>query len=121
QDLEAFLHSLQTLCRDGEVRATHRKQFEGPRRWCTRPDPFETVWHFVQEWLSDEPTATAKELSERLQTRMPGMFPIGQLRTLQRRVKQWRTDIARRLVLGAGAQTDHGTPAITVSEEELLK
>jgi hypothetical protein len=121
QDLEAFLHSLQTLWRDGEVRATHRKQFEGPRRWCTRPDPFETVWHFVQEWLSDEPTATAKELFERLQTRMPGMFPIGQLRTLQRRVKQWRTDIARRLVLGAGAQTDHGTPAITVSEEELLK
>jgi len=31
---------------------------------------------------------------------MPGVFPPGQLRTLQRRVKQWRTEIARRLVLG---------------------
>jgi hypothetical protein len=29
-------------------------------------------------------------------------FEPGQLRTLQRRVKEWRTAIARRLVLGGG-------------------
>jgi hypothetical protein len=30
QDLDAFLHSLRTLWRYGEVRPTHRKRFEGP-------------------------------------------------------------------------------------------
>lgn len=98
QDLEAFLHSLRNLWRAGEVRPTHRKRYQGPR-WRTRPDPFETVWALLKEWLTDEPTATAKELFDRLQVRTPGMFPDGQLRTLQRRVKQWRTEIARRLVL----------------------
>jgi len=121
QDLDAFLRSLRTLWRDGEVRATHRKRFQGPRRWRMRPDPFETVWPLVQEWLSNEPTATAKDLFEHLQARMPGMFSPGQLRTLQRRVKHWRTEIARRLVLGASGDTDDGIPAITKSEEELLK
>jgi hypothetical protein len=121
QDLDAFLCSLRTLWRDGEVRATHRKRFQGPRRWRTRPDPFETVWPLVQEWLSNEPTATAKDLFEHLQARMPGMFSPGQLRTLQRRVKHWRTEIARRLVWGASGDADDGIPAITKSEEELLK
>jgi hypothetical protein len=120
QDLDAFLQSLKTLWRDGEVRATHRKRFQGPR-WRTRPDPFATVWSLVQEWLADEPTATAKELFQRLQARMPSTFPAGQLRTLQRRVKQWRTEIARRLVLGAGGDTGPDIPAITEPEEELLK
>jgi hypothetical protein len=31
---------------------------------------------------------------------MPEPFQAGPLRTLQRRVKEWRTAIARRLVLG---------------------
>jgi hypothetical protein len=52
---------------------------------------------------------------------MPATFPSGQLRTLQHRVKQWRTDVARRLVLGAGDEIDDGIPTITESEKELLK
>jgi hypothetical protein len=120
QDLEAFLQSLKNLWREGEVRPTHRKRYEGPR-WRTRPDPFETVWAFVQEWLTDEPTATAKELFQRLQAHMPGLFTDGQLRTLQRRVKQWRTEIARRLVLGAAEDTYPGIPVITDPGKELLK
>ena len=46
------------------------------------------------------PDANAKELFLRLQGRMAGAFAPGQLRTLQRRVKQWRSEIARQLVLG---------------------
>lgn len=42
-----FLHSLRTLWRYGEVRATHRKCFQGPR-WRTRPDPFETSTSVTQ-------------------------------------------------------------------------
>ena len=85
-------------------------------------DPFETVWAFVQERLTEELTAAAKELFERLQARMPGLFTDGQLRTLQRRVKQWRTEIARRLVLGAARDSYPGIPVVADSgQEELLK
>ena len=121
QDLEAFLNSLRTLWRNGEVRPTHRKRFEGPRHWRTRPDPFETVWPLVQEWLADEPNETAKELFERLQMRMPGMFPDAQLRTLQRRVQEWRTEVARGLVMGATGGTHLGIVTTTQPAEELLK
>ena len=41
---------------------------------------------------------------QRLQQQRPESFPPGQLRTLQRRVKEWRTAIARRLVPGAGSE-----------------
>ncbi len=37
---------------------------------------------------------------------MPGAFPAGQLRTLQRRVKQWRSEIARQLVLGLESELE---------------
>jgi hypothetical protein len=43
-----------------------------------------------------------------LQENMPGVFPAGQLRTLQRRVKQWRSEIARQLVLGLASETEMG-------------
>ena len=54
----------------------------------------------LQQWLSEEPNTTAKGLFLRLNTEMPNRFKPGQYRTLQRRVKNWRTSIARRLVLG---------------------
>ena len=43
---------------------------------------------------------------DRLQGSMAGAFAPGQLRTLQRRVKQWRSEIARQLVLGLGSETE---------------
>lgn len=54
----------------------------------------------LQQWLNDEPNTTAKGLFIRLNTEMPNRFKPGQIRTLQRRVSDWRTAIARRLVLG---------------------
>jgi len=99
-ELSGFVASLSTAWRDGEVRATHRKRTRGPRTYRTRVDPFEAVWPQVQQWLNARPDANAKELFFRLQESMPGAFPPGQLRTLQRRVKQWRSEIARQLVLG---------------------
>jgi hypothetical protein len=79
---------------------------------------FETVWAFVQEWLTEEPTATAKELFQRVQASMPGLFTDAQLITLQRRVKQWRAEIARRLALGVAGDT---YPGVADSGQELLK
>jgi hypothetical protein len=104
QDLSCFVKSLSTAWRDGEVRATHRKHADGPRAWRTRLDPFQTAWLLVEEWLNQQPDATAKDLFCRLQAQAPNQFDPGQLRTLQRRVKQWRTEIARQLVLGSGTE-----------------
>jgi hypothetical protein len=104
--LSGFVASLSTMWRDGEVRPTHRKRTTGPRTYRTRVDPFEAVWPQVQQWLNEQPDATAKELFLRLQESRPGTFPSGQLRTLQRRVKQWRSEIARQLVLGLVSETE---------------
>jgi hypothetical protein len=94
---------MSTAWQGGEVRATHRKPMNGPRSWRTRADPFENVWPLVQRWLDDEPDINAKSIFQRLQEVLPEPFQPGQLRTLQRRIKQWRTEIARQLVLGCNA------------------
>jgi hypothetical protein len=66
-----------------------------------RPDPFVAVTPMVRGWFEVEPWRTSRELFERLQGERPGVFPDGQLRTLQRRMKEWRRERARELVFGA--------------------
>jgi hypothetical protein len=39
---------------------------------------------------------------ERLQAEVPGSYPEGLLRTVQRRVKTWRAELAREMVFGRG-------------------
>jgi hypothetical protein len=58
--------------------------------WRTRPDPFLEVWEEIRERLELEPGLQAKTLFEHYQNTQPGRFADGQLRTLQRRIKQWR-------------------------------
>jgi len=98
ESLDQFLAQLPRLWQAGEVRPTHRAQPTKPRHWRTRKDPFEAVWYDVLRWLQHDPDATAKALFYRLQREYPGRFPDGQLRTLQRRVRQWREIMARKLV-----------------------
>jgi hypothetical protein len=97
-DLDRFLKSLANAWREGEVRPTHRSGPKPPRHWRTRKDPFEDVWPLVVTWLELEPDRTAKDLFERLRKGREPAFPAGRLRTLQRRVKEWRRLAARRLV-----------------------
>jgi hypothetical protein len=97
QSLEAFLAQLPELWREGEVRPTHRKA-SSPRTWRTRKDPFEEVWPEILLWLQQDPESTAKTLMDRLHRDYPGRFPGGQLRTLQRRIREWRHVMARELV-----------------------
>jgi hypothetical protein len=61
-----------------------------PRTWRTRKDSFTLVWPEVQEKLELNPGLQAITLFEWLQQRYPGQFQKGQLRTLQRRLRQWR-------------------------------
>jgi hypothetical protein len=105
-DLDWFLKSLATAWRDGEVRPTHRIGPKPSRHWRTRKDPFDSVWPRVVNWLESEPDRTAKELFQRLRDENTGVFSQGQLRTLQRRVKEWRRLAARRLVFSQPLPAD---------------
>ena len=63
-----------------------------PRTWRTRIDPFADVWGQIQLQMKIYPSRSAKEVFLDLQQRYPGKHPHGQLRTLQRRVKQLRRE-----------------------------
>jgi hypothetical protein len=60
--------------------------------WRTREDPFDGIWPWLQEQLALNPRLEAKTLFQELQRQYPGRFADGQLRTLPRRVKQWRAE-----------------------------
>jgi hypothetical protein len=55
-------------------------------------------------WLEEKPDMEAKAMLKRLQTSGFGEFPDGQLRTLQRRVKNWRKQIVQQLIYGVVPQ-----------------
>lgn len=97
--LEQFLSGLRTAWKGGEVRPTSVPKPK-PKRLRRRPDPFLAVTIMLREWFEAEPWRTSRELFERLQVEYPGVYPDGQLRTCQRRLKEWRREAALRLVFG---------------------
>jgi helix-turn-helix protein len=63
------------------------------RHWRTRRDPFEDVWASEVLPLLERDTKgklEAKTVFKELRRQHPGQFDPGQLRTLQRRVRDWR-------------------------------
>jgi len=108
--LEQFLAGLRTAWKEGEVRPTARKK-PAVKRLRRRPDLFATVSAQLRAWLEAEPERTGRELFERLQAQHPGVYPDGQLRTCQRRLKIWRREMAHKLVFGAARA---GEPALEV-------
>lgn len=58
--------------------------------WKAQEDAFEEDWPWMQEFLENNPGLEAKNLFELLKRQRPGKYQDGQLRTFQRRVKQWR-------------------------------
>ncbi|MFB3066041.1 MAG: IS21 family transposase [Planctomycetota bacterium] len=85
----------------GMSERTGRKWERGPlpsqaqplRSWRTRPDPFREVWASEVEPLLGSDAAgvlQATTVLEWLERRHPGRFGPGQLRTLQRRMRDWR-------------------------------
>jgi len=65
-------------------------QMRRARSYLTRADNFAGVWRELEELLEREPGLEALTLMEHLCRQYPGQFEMGQLRTLQRRVKRWR-------------------------------
>ena len=65
-------------------------QCKKPRIYRTRIDAFAEVWLEVVHDLEANPEIQTTEVFSNLQKKYPGRFKPGQLRTLQRRVKEWR-------------------------------
>jgi hypothetical protein len=104
--LEEFLSGLRTAWRAGEVRPPTARPTPKAKRGRRRPDPFAAVTAQLHEWFAAEPGRTSRDLLGRLQAVAPDTYPEKLLRTLQRRVRQWRGDAARRMVLGVTAEAD---------------
>ena len=100
-DLDTFVRGLATAWKSGETRPTHRRKASAPHWWRSRADPFEHTWPTVEQWLQSEPGVSAKDLMHRLAAMMPDVYSTtAQLRTLQRRVKAWRSEQAKQLIFG---------------------
>jgi hypothetical protein len=70
-------------------------QTKEPREWRTRDDPFAEVWTTEIEPLlaaDEDGKLEAKTVLAELIRLYPGRFTSGQLRTLQRRFRDWRAE-----------------------------
>src|SRR5690606_17332752 len=61
-------------------------------------------------WFDEDQSQTGRELLCKLQAAHPNTYPDALLRTVQRRLKVWRADMARALVFGT---SPHAQPLMT--------
>ena len=69
-------------------------QLKQPRTHRTRPDPFTQDWAWVERQLDHDPALQANTLFALLCAQHPGRYQAGQVRTLQRHIRQynwWRS------------------------------
>jgi hypothetical protein len=64
----------------------------GPRTWRTRTDPLGAAWALAEGYLRAAPELEARALFEHLLETAGEALLEGQLRTFQRRVRQWRLE-----------------------------
>jgi len=106
--LDAFLEGLKVAwCSTGEVRPTAQPK-SSKQRYRTVPDPLESVTDALKAWFDADPSLTGRQLLDRLQDERPGAYPDNLVRTVQRRLKTWRRDRARALVMSASATDGTG-------------
>ena len=89
--------------RSGQPRPTlphHALGHDQPKvpRGRRRPDPLIDVTGHLERWFKEEPWRTGRELLEKLPSERPGNYPGNLLRTVQRRLKRWRSEQALALV-----------------------
>jgi hypothetical protein len=113
--LEAFLEGLKIAWRaTDEVRPTAQPKPSKPR-YRTVPDPLAAVTDILKAWFDADPGITGRQLLDRLQVAHTGGYPDSLVRTVQRRLKTWRRERARALVMNAndthGANGETGEAA----------
>lgn len=57
--------------------------------WRTRKNPFKDDWDKIKDFLAYNVGLEARTIFDYLQRQTPGKYSDGQLRTLQRHIKQW--------------------------------
>lgn len=67
-------------------------ELQEPRTWRTRADPFEEDWQAVVALITELPELEAKTIFDDLLEGHPDRYEPGQLRTLQRHLRQWRAE-----------------------------
>jgi hypothetical protein len=101
QPIELFLASLRTAWKDGGGARPTDRPIVKAKRGRRRPDPLIRATPDLRKWFEAEPWRTSSELLARLQAEYPGAYPRKLLRTLQRRLKAWRSEQANVLLFGA--------------------
>jgi hypothetical protein len=96
QELDTFFDSLRLLWQRSEP--AKRGGWQVPARtYLTRVDTTLGCWHLVLERLLADPLLTGKQAMQRLEREQPGLYS-GSLRTLQRRMTDWRVANAEQVV-----------------------
>ncbi|WP_456701585.1 MULTISPECIES: ISNCY family transposase [unclassified Bradyrhizobium] len=112
QPIDRFLASLRTAWKDGAMRPTDRPLVK-TKRGRRRPDPLIRATPDLRKWFDAEPWRTGSELLSRLQMEYPGAYPKKLLRTLQRRLKSWRSEQANALLFAPSEKTPPGYEVTT--------
>ena len=98
-DIHDFTES---KARRGQRKKKPRKPL-GPRTWRTRKDPFEAVSEELFSLFCSAPELSTRDLLQRIQKRHSEQdYPDKLLRTLQRRVKEWRAETIIEVEQSAG-------------------
>lgn len=82
--------SLSTAKRYLKSKGKRRTKLPEERTWRTRTDPFADVWSELKGMLERDHGLEAQTLMDWLLESYPGKFLPGQVRTLRRRIHDWR-------------------------------
>ncbi len=115
--IEPFLEGLRHAWKEGEVRPTSHRKPPVPRG-RRRPDPLVAVTSDLRAWFDEDRALTGHELLSKLQAAHPVAYPDALLRTVQRRLKIWRAEIARELVFGTNHSARGLMPPDALQEME---
>lgn len=107
------LSSAKRYVKMGGKRKTRKQE---QRQYRTRKDPFAEVWEEVRSLLECDSGLEAKTIMDWLLVKYPSWFKPGQIRTLRRRIKDWRVlegperkevFFSQKLIPGAQSQSDY--------------
>ena len=107
------LSSAKRYIKMGGKRKVRKKE---ERQYRTRRDPFAEVWSEVRGLLECDAGLEAKTIMDWLLAKYPTWFKPGQIRTLRRRIKDWRilegperkeVFFAQNLIPGVQSQSDY--------------
>lgn len=85
-----------------------------------RPCPLAKITNDLKKWFHEDPSQTGRELLDSF-SRSSGCLSDGLIRTVQRRVKIWRGDIARALVFGVNRDAHKPTTPDALRDMEATR